>query len=65
MILSISVCLSVPSEREISTCLAKENKTGSQDVFCNVASERQHVQWCVVSSLFATKSKIFPLLRKP
>lgn len=56
--------MSVHSEREISTRLAKENKTSTQDVFCNVASERPYVQWCVVLSLFATKSKIFPILRK-
>lgn len=52
--------MSVSSKREISTCLAKESKTSTQDVFCNVASERQYVQWCVVSSLFATKSKSSP-----
>lgn len=64
MILTISVCVSVASKREISTRLAKENKTSTQDVFCNVTSERQYMQWCVVSSLFATKSRIFPILRR-
>lgn len=64
VILNNSVCVSLLSETEISTCLAKENKTSTQDVFCNVVSGRQYVQWCVVSSLFATKSKIFPILRK-
>lgn len=56
-------CLSVPSKREMSTRLAKEHQPSTQDVFCNVASG-QYVQWCVVSSLFAAKSKIFPILRK-
>lgn len=60
MILNISVCVSVPSKREISTRLAKENKTSTQDVFCNVASQRQCVQWCVVSSLFATRVRSSP-----
>jgi len=59
-ILNISVCVSVPSEMEISTRHAKENKTSTQDVCCNVASERQYAQWYVVSSLFAPQVKSSP-----
>jgi len=62
VILNVLVCVSVPFEVKVNTQLAKESKISSQEVFCNVASERQYMQWSVVSCL--SKVKIFLILRK-
>lgn len=56
MILNVLVCVSVPFEVKVNTHLAKESKISSQEVFCNVASERQYMQWSVVSCLSKVKS---------